>query len=345
MFIGASLQPSTLVLSVWARLVTNLPYRGSQLTRSLRTLSPMSSLRISCITALVIIALFLGCGGGSSSSDQEVLDDAANDIRVGRDITRCGVLSVDEDRVTEIESMINAASGTSRAAGRVSREIGSVPVSTFVHVLASGESEAEGNVSDSQVQQQMAVLNTAFASTAFRFELAGVSRTIDPAFVDMQIGSQTEAQVKQALRQGDARTLNIYIAAPANGVLGYAYFPWDYRSAPILDGVVVLFETLPGGPLAPYNEGQTLVHEVGHWLGLFHTFQGECGAQGDLIFDTPAEMTPAFGCQVGRDSCASDEGPDPVTNFMDYSDDSCFMEFSPGQIQRMDDMALVFREL
>lgn len=230
------------------------------------------------------------------------------------------------------------------------RSAGSVNVNVVFHVINQGTGVENGDLTDQMINDQIAVLNSSFGNgtggfnTPFRFTLQAVTRTTNAAwFTDPDAN---EFAMKSALRQGDARTLNIYSVNPADNTLGWAYYPWVYSSQPIYDGVVILYSSVPGGSAAPYNLGDTATHEVGHWLGLYHTFQGGCNkAGGDLVWDTPSERTAAFGCPVRRNTCRLGAGYDPTTNFMDYTDDVCMFKFSLGQAERMDLAAQTYRNL
>ena len=196
----------------------------------------------------------------------------------------------------------------------------------------------------------MDVLNAAFQPYGFRFVLASISRTINTAWATgMSDGSANERAMKQALSQDTGRFLNLYITDAAGDLLGWATLPSSQSENNFGDGVVLDRETLPGGTFAPFNEGDTGTHEVGHWLGLYHTFNEDapsgnpCGGSGDEVSDTPVEASPASGCPTGRDTCPALDGLDPITNFMDYSDDACMVEFTPGQADRMQALTASFR--
>ena len=232
------------------------------------------------------------------------------------------------------------------------RAPGSVEIPVYFHILTNA-SGTEGNISDADAQRQIDVLNVAYAGngpggtgspTPFRFVLREIDRTANDAWFNMAytvVPNAVELAAKAALNKGGGSALNFYTAKLADRTLGWARWPWDIAAG--ADGVVVRFSTLPGGTSVPYNEGDTGTHEVGHWLGLFHTFQGGCDAPGDEVDDTPAERSPAGGCPDTRDTCPAEPGTDPFENFMDYTDDVCMFRFTAGQSSRMDAAHLRYR--
>jgi Pregnancy-associated plasma protein-A len=256
---------------------------------------------------------------------------------------RCATKEPDENERGRIDDAIRNSHELRQAAGLA---FTAPAISVYVHVINNGTGAANGDIPNSQIASQITVLNTAYAGSGFSFALAGTDRTTNAAWFTMSPGSPEERAAKNALRRGSADDLNIYTANPGGGLLGWATFPSDYNQNPSMDGVVILYSSLPGGSAAPYDLGDTATHEAGHWLGLFHTFQGGCNERrGDFVADTPAEKSPAFGCPTNRDSCTGKRFPglDPIHNFMDYTDDLCMFEFSFGQGDRMQDSWTLYR--
>ena len=280
---------------------------------------------------LLALSLLAGLVGAQAASD-DILSH------------RCMTVAPEPSERARIDERLMSFLRDRHARGlTTARSPGSVSIPVWIHVINQGSGAANGDVPQSQIDDQITVLNAAYASTPFRFELAGMDRTTNPAWFAMTPGSTAESQAKKALRRGGAETLNLYTANPSGGLLGWATFPSDYNRSPTQDGVVVLYSSVPGGGAAPYDEGDTGTHEIGHWLGLYHTFQGGCTASGDQVSDTPSERSAAYGCPTGRDSCRRKTGLDPITNFMDYSDDACMTQFTSGQVARMDQMHLQYR--
>jgi len=269
--------------------------------------------------------------GGDFIDEIKVVKDPVVERKCGVHPTKDQVDRMEADfKVRKVQRELDAAAAAPEATGGV--------IDVYFHVIRKGTGIANGDIPLSMIQQQMSVLNEAFRAEGWSFNLVSVDRITNKKWY----AGNSERQMKSTLRQGTASDLNIYTLNPGGGLLGWATFPSDYQRSPTMDGVVVLYSSLPGGSAAPYNLGDTATHEVGHWMGLYHTFQGGCTASGDLVADTPAEASPAFGCPVGRNTCSS-PGNDPIENFMDYSDDACMFEFSAGQDTRMDAQFKTYR--
>jgi len=257
---------------------------------------------------------------------------------------RCGTKQPGLEEIEQIEQGVRR--------GQKGRTSDIIPV--WVHVISRGAGYENGELPDSMVDAQLKVLDNSFngrsggANTGFGFDLLGVTRTVNKEwFEQMATNFSVELSAKTALRRGGPETLNIY-TVDGGPYLGFAYFPSILQDPTyaILDGVVLHWRSLPGGTFAIYSEGDTAPHEVGHWLALYHTFDGKCGSKGDYVADTPAEFSPAFNCPVGRDTCSgkSQPGLDPIFNFMDYTQDSCMFEFTDGQAARLQAAWTAFRK-
>jgi hypothetical protein len=257
---------------------------------------------------------------------------------------RCGTRQLTaEEQQKEKEHLLRHAEASARKpGGGGGATVTGGTINVYFHVINKGTGISNGDLTSQMINDQVAVLNDAYAPWGWSFNLVQTTRTTNATWFNTCDDTAVEAAMKTALRQGTADDLNIYSCNPGGGLLGWATFPNWYAGAPKDDGVVVLYSSVPGGSAAPYNLGDTGTHEVGHWMGLYHTFQGGCSKTGDSVSDTPAEQSAAFGCPANRDTCRT-TGVDPIENFMDYTDDACMDRFTAGQDARMDQMFSAYR--
>ncbi|MFW5470995.1 zinc metalloprotease [Knoellia sp. CPCC 206435] len=317
--------------AVLAALVIGTASLGWSAGQAAAAPGAFDALALQCLSAAGSDAGVAAAGRGTRAKDP-------HDVSAWQ--ARSMEASLTKALATRATKGVRTTRGTTGTTARTATTATFAPVVVDVHwhTITSG---SRGAVSAAVVTQQVNVLNAAYAGSGFSFRLASTSRTDNGAwYTDLTYGGAPERAMKSALHVGGMDDLNIYTADLADDLLGWATFPTSTPSA--MDGVVLLDAALPGGTAAPYNLGDTAVHEVGHWLNLHHTFRGGCSRINDYVLDTPAEASPASGCPVGRDSCGL-PGLDPVRNFMDYTTDSCMNHFSGGQRKRMQHSWVAFR--
>ena len=234
-----------------------------------------------------------------------------------------------EQQMLKIEQATNHFLANKPA--RAAEDIITIPV--VVHIVYNTSSE---NLSDAQVQSQIAVLNEDFRrlnADASGNTTSGITRTATST-----TSFSTNDYVKYSSNGGkDAwatdKYLNIWVCDLSGGTLGYAQFPGS--GAAETDGVVISYRYFGrgGSAQAPFDKGRTASHEVGHWLNLRHIWgDGGCSYD-DYVNDTPIAGDAHYGCPSWPTSTCSSY--DMYMNYMDYVDDACMNMFSTGQKNRM----------
>ena len=221
--------------------------------------------------------------------------------------------------------------------------LGVVNIPVVVNVIYSNSQE---NISDAQINSQIAILNEDFraansdaskAPSEFAGLVADSEITFSLAGVNRYSNSRTEWGTRDEMKYAypptsPSNTLNIWVCNIGGGILGYAQFPGGPAAT---DGVVISPQYFgnTGYVAAPYDGGRTATHEVGHYLNLRHIWgDGRCN-QDDFVADTPTSDAPNYGCpSYPTVNCRS---TDMTMNYMDYVYDECMYMFSEGQKSRM----------
>ena len=274
-------------------------------------------------------------------------DPAPQSLTGAQPLALSSCATADPSSAEDAEASATAARLSAEATARAARRTRSIPIA--FHVLREPPIneyyyDKLGDVPRRVLIRQLRVINRAFAHTSFKFRIKMITRHTSKKWFYADQSSREEGALKGSLHRGGPGTLNVYTFWGGPG--SWSSFPWSYTAHPKSDGVMLDFHELPGGESQHFNRGDMLVHEAGHWLGLYHTFMFGCSKNhSDGVTDTPTEASAARGCRVGRDSCPGQRGDDPIHNYMDYSDDTCINQFTLGQRKRMNTMSLGWRDI
>ena len=270
---------------------------------------------------------------------------------------RCLTPAVDDAMARALPPSDCSANSTNPTAAYSPANLDVIEIKVVWHIIR--QSNGSGNVPDSRINSQMDILNEDFlalagtpgaqgTNTKIRFILATTDPNGQPSSGINRYSNNTwyndGGSYWNSIAWDPDVYMNIYtMGAPSgsSGILGYVPFLPQTGGNSVgsaSDRVVLLNSTVGrNAPISTYNQGRTCVHEVGHYLGLYHTFDSGCGGSncytsGDRICDTNSESAPEYNCPNNSSSCGSS---DPVRNYMNYSPDACMTNFTEEQARRM----------
>jgi hypothetical protein len=301
------------------------------------------------LLAMTATVLFSSC---SKQEEMNASDDNTNSVQPGERL--CGTMEAYYQQVKEDPGLIARMNAIEQFTEQVTTQRllpdGTIQIPVVVNVLYKTSAQ---NISLSQIQSQIDVLNKDFSATntdynatpslfsASRSGNIGITFVLDNVVRKATNKSSwnTNNAMKRTSQGGISPTspttkLNLWCCNMSGGILGYAQFPGGSSAT---DGVVIDDNAFgsTGTVTAPYHKGRTATHEVGHWLNLRHIW-GDATCGSDLVSDTPSHNTANYGCpNYPHYSTCSGSPVEMTMNYMDYTDDACMYMFTSGQKSRM----------
>ena len=211
---------------------------------------------------------------------------------------------------------------------------------TFLQFTAPAGDYVNGLVSDEVIQEQTDVLNGVYNEFGYSFSVGSIDSAVNAGWYYATDSHKFDTgnwdNDDQYLAMAQSMTVNVpssinFFWTGATFTSGLGVYPWSFPENDSRHGLFCGNYTIPGGDYT-FTEGYTGVHEVGHYLGLYHTFENGCSNPGDEVDDTPYQSDANYGCPSSNYSCSS---YDDIGNYMDYMDDDCMTHFTEGQHDRI----------